>query len=132
MQSRFRGFSVPREQAKETYSGSIRRLRFAGTTRRIAPKGLPKREPEYDEPRRKGKEPHPAQTGSALLTKGLQNLPHSFGKECIRKGFQNEGQPECTEKKLNSMRSSLQEVDETKFPCRKSRGSCKATCTSTG
>ena len=93
MQSRFRGFSVPREQAKETYSGSIRRLRFAGTTRRIAPKGLPKREPEYDEPRRKGKEPHPAQTGSALLTKGLQNLPHSFGKECIRKGFQNEGQP---------------------------------------
>ena len=27
-------------------------------------------------------------------------LRHSFGKECIRKGFQNEGQPECTEKKL--------------------------------
>ena len=53
-----------------------------------------------EETRRKGKEPHPAQTGSALLTKGLQNLPHSFGKECIRKGFQNEGQPECTEKKL--------------------------------
>ena len=34
------------------------------------------------------------------VPKGLQNLPHSFGKECIRKGFQNEGQPECTEKKL--------------------------------
>ena len=65
-----------------------------------AEKLLSKRKPKYDEAHHKGEEPHPAQAGSPLLAKGLQNLPHSFGKECIRKGFQNEGQPKCTEKKL--------------------------------
>ena len=58
----------------------IRRLRFAGTTRRIAPKGLPKREPEYDEPRRKGKEPHPAQTGSALSPRVCRTCRIRSGK----------------------------------------------------